>query len=401
MTSLINTASGIVSQGDQGQGNSIQQLGGGMPPGAMHFWNGQLVECSIQAVSGSYQNYGKVSFPVTEVSTSFSQDVVQHKRPNVPGAQLESLGSNPVVFKIKAPFLYGLQRGNGETWKDLFPQTFAKVIQILNDQVSPVLTFTHPTMGQFTVKPQSASTTVNGEMRNGQIIEFELITTNELNTALSSILTANAFSTAQSAAAIYDQQVLTLKPPPPSSVTSINLTQLLQQVRGVMEQSSLFLNRGLNVVSNALYQIQQIKTTLDAINNPGTGTLQNQLDRITAGIYSLTNNTDLSKNNNNSVKSSTSRSLAIGQVNQSKTNTFNTNNTSLGVYIVPVEMTLANVALVIKNTVDQLIQLNPSLSKTPTLLPGTQVVFNATTTALSGITQNSLNGFITPTPKVF
>lgn len=394
MVSLINPSSGITSVGDQGQGNSIQQLGGGMPPGAMFFWNGQLTECSIQAVSGSYQSYGKVSFPVHEVTTSFSQDIVQHKRPNVAGAQVESLGSNPVVFKIKAPFLYGLQRGNGETWSDLFPQTFAKVIQILNDQVSPIVTFTHPTMGQFTCKPQSASTATTGEMRNGQVIEFELVTTNELNNSLSSILTANAFNAAASAATLFDQQIVQLQPPPPSNITSINLTQLLQQVRGAIDQTTLFINRFSSVFTNAIYQIGLIEQSLDRLNTAATAGLKMQLQRVKSGLYALTNNTDVSKAPQSAI------ALRISQVNQSQNNKLNTNNTSLGIYVVPIEMTLANVALTLQNTIDQLIQLNPSICKTPTLLPGTQVVFNANTTAQSGAARSTNNNFVTATPQV-
>lgn len=388
--SNANPQSGLNSPavGSQQQGNTITQLGGGMPPGVMLNWNGQLSECSIQATSGTYQSYGKVSFPVEEVTASFSQDIVQHKRPNVPGSRIESMGANPIIFKVKAPFLYGLQKGNGETWSDLFPQTFSKVIQILNDSISPICTFTHPTLGQFTVRPHGATTMTSSQMRNGQIIEFELMQSNEDNTNLNNITTTSSFAQAQSAAQQYDNMIIALTPAPSPAITSISLTQLLQTVRAAIDQTTLFINQATSVINNALFQIQMIEDSLDALDTAATSGLQMQLQRVKSGVYALVNNQSVPQTPSAALNLATAQT-AVNFYNQQSS----TGLSQLGVYVVSVEMTLGNVALIVHNTVDQLIQLNPNIAQTPTLAVGTQVIFNT-----QGLVQPG-NALVASAPK--
>lgn len=345
------------------------------PPLVMFNWNGQLTECSIQAVSGPYQSLGKVPFPVEDCTVSFSQDIVQHKRPNVPGARVESTGFNPIMFKVRAPFLFNLQRGKGETWDNLYPSTFSKVFSILTDKVSPVLIFTHPTMGQFTVKPQSGSTSVSGSMRNGQVIEFELVQANEDNTSVSNITDTVPFGQAQAAATIFDNTIVTLSPKPPASVTSISLTKLLMDVRAAIDSTTLFINKVTNVVNNAIHQVKMIEDALGRLKTAATSGLITQLKRIKSGLHSLLNNQSTFNvpGNRSAAVQRTQAANVVKQVAGA------TSAGNLAVYTVPADMTLANVALQTHNSVDQLVKLNPSVSKSPTVKAGTQIIFQSTT----------------------
>ena len=377
--------------------NSTLQL----PKGVMFNWNGWRTECSIKAVSGPYQSLGKISFPVEECVLNFSQDLVQHKRPNVPGARVESTGFNPIIFKLKVPFLFGLQRGQGETWDKLYPETFSKVFSILADKVAPVLIFTHPTMGQFTVKPQGGSTVVSGNVRNGQILEFELIQANEDNINVSNITDIVSFGEAQAAATLFDNTVVLLNPPPPSSVTSISLTKLLQDVRGVIDSTSLFINQITNAVVGAINQVKMIEDALKRLKTAATSGLLNQLQRIKSGLHSLLNNQSLMLRNppagrvparplvspppaitppappNSALIAA--QIQAVQALNSQKQVLGLTSAPTLGVYVVAHEMTLAAVAHLTKNTIDTILKLNPAISKSPTIVVGTQIVYQLTT----------------------
>jgi len=372
-----------------------------MPPGVMFNWNGERIECSIKAVSGPYQGLGVIPFPIEECSITFSQDIVQHKRPNVPGARVESTGFNPIVFKIKAPFLFGLQRGKGETWDKLYPETFSKIFSILADKVSPVLVFTHPTMGQFTVKPQGGSTTVSGNIRNGQIMEFELIQANEDDINVANITDVVSFGEAQAAATLFDNSVVLLNPAPPSSITSISLTKLLQDIRGVIDSTSLLINQITNAVVGAINQVKMIQNALRRLKTAATGGLQNQLERIKAGLHSLLNNQALvlrippsgriparplvlpppgiTPPTPPSGAIVAAQLQAIQALNSSRQVTSITSAGTLSVYTVSHPMTLASVALLTKNSIDTLLKLNPAISKSPTLAVGTQVIYQAVT----------------------
>ena len=374
MTIVNTNTNQLTSTGAAPSGNSIQALNGGFAPNVMSSFNGLITECSIQANSGTYKSLGKISFPIEECNVTFSQDVVQHKKPNVPGARVESTGFNPIVFKVKAFFLYGLQRGNGETWDNLYPETFFKVWGILTDQVAPVLTFTHPTMGQFTVKPQNGHTNTTANIRNGQIIEFDLIQANEDDSAV--VIAPVAFGTAEAAATIFDNTIINLVPAPPKNILAISLTQLLQTVRGAIDSSTLLINQVTNAVNNAIYQINQVEQALLRLDTAATSNLLTQLKRVKSGIYSLVNNQS----------TSTPNAATLAAAIQSNQATVSSNSVAgatsagnLGVFVVEMPMTLANVALLTHNSIDQLINLNPAIAKTPTIRVGTQIVYQEVT----------------------
>jgi hypothetical protein len=317
------------------------------PNGVTSNWNGQIRECSIEALDGNNTSFGKLSFPVEECIVTFSQDVVQHKKPNTPGARLESMGLNPRMFHVRAPFLFGLQRASGETWSDLFPQTFILVFQILNDDLAPLIDFVHPTLGHFTVKPMGGSTVTTSTIRNGQILEFDLIeATQDTNTVTS----PDSFSAAQSAANIFDSQITQLNPAPPSSITSINMTQLLQKVRGAIDSTSLFISQVGNTVNGAIHQVQMVEDSLNRLNTTATSGLSSQLQTIKASLYALKN----------------------GLIQQ---------QSKLSVFVVPYDMTLAAVAATVHNPVEQIIRLNPAISKVPTIATGTQVIYQSTSSS--------------------
>lgn len=378
----------------QNGGDNIKALNGGNPPGVMLNWNNSLTECSIEATSGQFKSYGKVSFPIEECGVTFSQDLVQHKRPNVAGARVEGTGFNPIMFKVKALFLFGLQRGNGETWANLYPEVFQKVFSILTDTVSPVLIFTHPTMGQFTVKPQNGTTNVSSNQRNGQVIEFELIQANENENATITIPVQN-LSAAEGAATIFDDTFQLLKPPPPPHILAISLTKLLQKVRGVIDSTSLFIGKLTNVVNYAINQIKMIEDALIRLKTAATSGLMTQLKRVKAGIFSLINNratvrpigingqvransTVPPPANPTATPTAAIRAAQLDRcqaLNSAKNVAGITAAGNLSVYAVTAEMTLSNIALLTSNTIEQILRLNPNAGKSPTVKIGTQIVY--------------------------
>jgi hypothetical protein len=294
------------------------------------------------------------------------------------------VGSNPIVFKVKAPFLFGLQRGNGETWDNLYPASFYQVLQILNDQVAPTITFTHSTLGQFTVKPKSASAPTDSNIRNGQILEFELVSANVDDTSLSNVTTQLEFGLAQSSGTLFDQQfsqfldLLPVDQVLPDFIVSWDnggntMSGLLQQVSNAFTQTTLYINSAVATVNNAVWQITQMSTALASLDNPGTAPLQMQLERCQSGVYSQINNQAVPQT------SSAASQLAADQFaqaaqSQQQLNAVN-GASNLGVFVVNAAMTLGNVCLLVHNTADQIIMLNPALSKVASVPIGTQVVF--------------------------
>jgi hypothetical protein len=311
------------------------------------YYNGQLVECSLYPSTGTYAGQ-TVTFPTEEVVAEFSQDVAQHKRPYVPGARIESTGVNPIVFKVKAPFLFGLQSGNGETWGSLYPTSFMLLFQILTDTISPTCTFQHPTMGIYTVKPVHGSTSVSPAIRNGQVIEFELVQANLDSDTTSSVASTNEVGAATSSANTFETLLASALAAIPDSET------LQDELEGIPNPANLFaqLSSIANSVSNPLGSVtaygnsvindlDQFKTTLQGANDANTANAEIQLEVMKSGVYSMQNTAP-------------------------NTNTF----------VVPFAMTVAQVALLVQNTVEQVNANNPGI--TSILIPaGASIVVSA------------------------
>ena len=110
-----------------------------------------------------------------------------------------------------------------------------------------------------------------------------------------------------------------------------------------------------------------------AMDNPAVAPLQMQLQRCISGVYSQINNQALPQTPS-AASQMASNELASAALSQQQLNILN-GTSNLGVYVVNTPMTLGNVCLIVHNTADQIINLNPALSKVPTIDVGTQVVF--------------------------
>lgn len=323
----------------------------------MFNWNNQLKECFIDVLDGQYEG-DSISFPVQECSINFSQDLVQHKHPNLPGAKIESMGSNPIIFKIKAPFLYGLQRGAGETWEDLFPQTFTKVFNILNDKIAPSLSFIHPILGVFTVKPQGGTTVTTPDIKNGQIIEFELIQSDVFVP-----VNDNSLQAAVSAANLFDIIKFELTPPLPKTITSINLSQLMGNINGLINSTTLEINQLTSSVNHAINQVKTIERSIDKLKTAATSGLSNQLTTVKAGLHSIgVPSYGLAGHSQNPFTAPIPTTSVLSK-------------SSIAVFTVRIPMTLAAVAALVHNTTAQIINYNPGISKYPSIPVGIQIVY--------------------------
>lgn len=307
----------------------------------MSYWNGLLVECSLTPTTGKYQGI-TAHFPVESCETTFSQDIAIHKKPMVPGARVESTGRNPTMFKVKAPMIAGLQRGSGETWSDLFPTMFLLMMRILNDDISPSCVFVHPTLGTFAVKPVSGSTATTTEVRNGQILDFELIEAIPDQSNQDSLSQTDKAGLANTSATIFDNQAA--NPLTPDAIKLLlqgtpSMQSIMASINGIINNTTLFVNSSTAQITNGIQQVQQIDDSLNSLDSASTIGMTMQLERIKYGIYGLAYK-----------------------------------GANILTYNVPTEMTLSQVAANLQVTVDTIINLNPG--QPSTLVPaGTAILY--------------------------
>lgn len=297
--------------------------------GSNQNYNGQLEECSFRGIS----------FPVESVNLEFSQDLVQHKKPNVAGAKVEGTGFNPITIHVKTCLYNNLYRGATETWDDsnLFPGVHNQLLSALIDNSAGP--FVHPTLGTYHVKPVKGSSQTNATTRNGQAFEFELITTNpgEIDSILAQTDGGLAYSSAQALDTQLAQPALSNLAPP------ISFTNMIQQITGLLGQVSLTVQKVNGLINQAMFQAQRIENAVDDLD-ASFATLRQNLERIKSALNSL-------------------------RFNASK------RQSHLALYFVPKDTTLAGVASTLAVTVESLLSLNPELARKTTVPEGTDVVY--------------------------
>lgn len=99
----------------------------------------KLLEASWESDGG----YGRVSFPLTDFSTEFEQDVAEHKYFQVDGASLEPTGRGPLRHSLSIPFRAGLFRAKTESWSALYPEAFDAFFRATSDRRKGYLTHPH------------------------------------------------------------------------------------------------------------------------------------------------------------------------------------------------------------------------------------------------------------------
>jgi len=304
-------------------------------------WNGTLRKCSL----------GGFEFPVVHCRMDFSQDIVQHRYPNVPGAQIESMSRNPLVFEVRALFLTGLK---GFT-NDLFPQTFQNVLRVLNDDLNETTKFVHPTLGKFNVKVVHGTTETTYEITNGQIIDFSLIEDGN-NDAVrqDNILGVDEVSAATQSATSLDSNLTTyvldtnasISLPNVPSTGNTTFSSLLSGALAPTTQSSIASSTASYTAADAISQINITKAQLFNLNDANTSYMMSSMEVIESALN------DQRCNNN-------------------------TNN----IYTVKTQQTLSQVMKYLlqyndKLSIETLISLNPQLSLSSLLTVGTVIYWS-------------------------
>jgi prophage DNA circulation protein len=291
-------------------------------------FNGQIKEVSLNGIP----------FPVEAVEIRGSHDLVQHKKPNVNGAKVEGTGRNPYTFHVKAIFLNGVTRANGESWNKLFPETYNQVFFQLS--LNDAIDFVHPTMGTFRVKPVAFQSTTSSQIRNGQLLDFDLL---EVNAAESdNIIFLSSINNAQAACSAMDK----IFKNPPAGLTNpgINFYDTLHQIQRAFDQTSLFIQKANGLITNFIYRLNLVAQSAARLKSTSTAIIQQNINRIKDGLYTL---------------------QRIGKSTQ----------TLLSSYTVPVRMTLGNIVMTIGANLEDVIKLNPDAAKSTIVRAGTRILY--------------------------
>lgn len=287
-----------------------------------------------------------VQFPILSIKEIGSQDLAIHKKADRDGAFVEGTGLNPFQFQIKAAFINGLSRGKNETWNDLFPAAFLQVRDRFRDREGGILD--HPFYGEITVKPVSFENTIEADTRNGVFVDLVVIESTELS-ALEA--TTSAVSLAKQNARDLDSMLGQLNPAPESFFPDgefDSLEDFVDSVTSVTDQASLLKDKTLGKIAQVSDKLNRLGKSLNS----------------TAQVFSTDSNgttTSLGSLGNGKVNIQNAASALFLSLYDISQTALVDRTTGTFVYTVPRNQTVISVAITTRNSLDELLNLNPHL----------------------------------------
>lgn len=297
---------------------------------------------------GTYEKYLQeakfrdIAFPVSNVNTSFSQDLVQHRYPDRDGAHVESTGRAPYVFAFKAIFLNNTSRGKNETWAygNLFPTIFNKFVSACKDR--SVGKLQHPIHGTFDVKCQNISYDLNANTRDGVIADVSFIETikNELAIKVPTAQAEAEIKALEDALNSLPTQYKIVIP----EAQKADLFDALNDIKAFADTASLAVAKTLGQVDRALAKVNRVGESFRNLNNVAVSSVVSKCTMLSSTL------SDIQKSAGSLTESSQER-----------------------VYITSERTSLPSLVGPLRTDIISLIKLNQKLARMPIIPAGTAV----------------------------
>lgn len=293
----------------------------------------QLFPCSFRGIE----------FPVTSISISAQQDIVEHKYWNVDGANVEMTGQGAATIEAEIPFVNGIAPGKRERWGVLYPEVFRQFLVAFNNKDTGILDT--PEFAGLKVKPVSLEFKHDGNVRDGVMVTARWIETNDVD--LEATSKVSEIEAARLAAltldANYDDFGKVAEAPPQTE----SFEQLMNEITGVVDTTASKIKLLANKPAQILYRLERLSDSIDRAGNALTWPMKHAVEEMKAAMNTVERLPD-------KVQSLATRKKTLRYLARSR-------------------MTLSQIAQATGNSIDDIVTLNPRLLSRPTVPPGSVV----------------------------
>lgn len=289
-----------------------------------------------------------IGFPVTAFRVRISQDIAQHKRPDQDGARVESTGRNPLVFSASIPFRNNIAKGQNETWGTLYPDAWRAFLAAMADRSKGTLQ--HPSLGRITCKAVSADTEITAQKRDGEDVSAEWIEYSEDEDASNAILAGESpiggavLEAIDLDTILADIPAIKAKDPDKSGAS---FEDTMRGVAGAVDRVSLLSRKTFGLIDRVAYRLNVVGDAIRAAGDPQNWPAKQSIERLRAQLFRI-------------------KRAALKAQRDTR------------IFITPSDVTLASLAPRLKNTVSDLVVLNPTLVAVPTVPQRTPVRYFVT-----------------------
>lgn len=301
------------------------------------FFASQLLECKFRGNG----------FPCTSFRVRIQQSIVTHARPDQDGARIESTGRNPLVFTATIPWLNNLARGPNETWGTPYPDGHRQFLADIADRSAGLLQ--HPSLGLVKVKTVNAESLLEATRRDGEMVTAEWIEHSDDEEASNSFLSGTSgISGAILNAVDLDERLAPTKLKKLDPDKSISFEEALRKVASVSDTASLLSRKAFGQIDRIMYRLNVIRDGIASQRDPQNWPAKEALSKLRASIQAM------------------------------KTKAAKTQKDTRW-YVTPAPTTAGNLAAKFRNSVGDIIRLNPELCASPEIGARVPVKYYVTT----------------------
>lgn len=289
-----------------------------------------------------------IPFPLVRLHNGGSNDLVEHKRPDQDGFHVEATGANNLVFAATIPFRNGVLAGPSELWngRTLYPDVFRAFLLACADKSTGELI--HPELGQINVKCRRFDWEYDANRRDGCDFDVEWIQSLDEGEFIGSISEPSPVSAAVALATQLDSDVAALSPPPPELVPyTASFSDMMRSLQAIPDTAALLSKQIGGVFHKIAAKIDALEDAMVRLNNVRYWPIVEGLEHLRSSIF------DLEK-------------------------TFGKDHKVIREYVVMRRTTLATLARLLGQKIDDLIRLNPLLVEDLNVPAGARVKFYIT-----------------------
>lgn len=293
-----------------------------------------------------------VPFPLVKFNTELSQDQVEHKMPDADGAHVEATGRNNLVISATIPFRNGVTTGPSEAWhgRVLYPDLFREFFSACADKTSGPLV--HPELGRLTCKCKSMRWDYDPMRRDGVDVDVSWTESRDESDNIAGYLAqpspvAEAATVAQDLDLLLEQYARTRTPIELDDGSSF--TDLITGLQSIPDTITLTSQRIGGYLSGIAAKLDRLDAAIKRVND--------------VSIWPIVQGAEHLRHSVNKIAQQPEKTAPLKR---------------LVVYRVRRDTTVAQLARLLKQRVDELIRINPDLSSDPVVTAGTEVRYYVT-----------------------
>ncbi len=285
-----------------------------------------------------------IEFPTANFRVSLNHDLVEHKFVNRDGAHVEATGREPLVFTARALFRNGIRKGKNEKWEaGLYPDGWKRFMVAAADRTTGILQ--HPELGHISCKLKSAEVAWNAEVRDGVDVDITWVeSTDEGLEVLDAITSDSPITDVMVASKDLDASLSFTRDPTPEELKvpgEPSFEDMINDIQSITDQASLLNRRVSGKIEAAQYRATLLVDSVSKAADPKQWPMKQAAIRVVTGMQDV------------------SKRLLV--------------KSAPVIFTTPREMTVGSISLAVQRPIDELINLNPSLVRRPTVRAGTKV----------------------------